>query len=198
MSKALRGALIGLVACVSLFGLAASASAITVSPSGAYTATATGSTVLTFSSNGQRLTCTGSVISATVDSTGAGSSAAGTTRYSGCTNALLGSFTVTQTSNWGVSVVLTSGLVGLRVTVPAGGVRISGGSCSFTAAGSVTVGKAVAALPAALTTTDVFSTLSSALTVDSVSGCSPLLTVLNLAATYSGSYSLNRAVTVSG
>ncbi|MDO8184183.1 hypothetical protein Q5424_00360 [Conexibacter sp. JD483] len=189
--------LIGLAAAISLFGLAASASALTISPSGAYTATATGATVLTFGSNGQRLNCTASTIVATVDSAGVGSSASGTTRYSGCTNALLGTFSVTQSSAWGVNVILTTGNVGLAVTVPARGVTITSGACSFTASGTVTVSRAYAALPAAVAVTDVFPTTSSALTVDSVSGCSPLLTTVGLAATYSGSYTLNRAVTVS-
>ncbi|MDO8184184.1 hypothetical protein Q5424_00355 [Conexibacter sp. JD483] len=193
--------LIGLAAAISLFGLAASASALTISPSGAYTATASGSTVLTFGSNGQRLTCTGSTIAATIDSAGVGSSASGTTRYSGCTNALLGAFSVTQSSAWDVNVILTAGpLVGLTVTVPARGVTITSGSCSFTARGTVTVGHEYtgSALPITVAVTDLFSVLSSSLVVDSVSGCSPLLTTVGLAATYAGSYSLNRAATVSG
>ncbi len=102
MFKALRGALIGLVAFVSLFSLASAASAITVSPSGAYNANSVGNTLLTFTSNRRVLTCTASRISATVDSTGAGTSTAGSTVYSGCSNGLLGAFTVTQTSNWDV------------------------------------------------------------------------------------------------
>ncbi|MDO8184185.1 hypothetical protein Q5424_00350 [Conexibacter sp. JD483] len=205
MSKALRSALIGLVASISLFGLAASASALTISPSGAYSATSTGATVLTFGSNGQRLNCTGSTVSATVASNGVGTSAAGTTRYTGCSNALLGAFTVTQSSAWGVNVILAAGpLVGLEVTVPARGVTIASGSCSFTATGRVIVGHDYSrdtpalVLPVAVRVTDVFSVLSSSLTVDSVTGCSPLLTTVGLAATYSGSYTLNRAVTVSG
>lgn len=200
MSKMVRGCLIGILACLSVLTAASAAGAITVSPSGAYTA-ASGTTTLSFASNGQVLTCTSSAIGATISSDGNGTSPTGSAVYNSCTNALLGTFTVSQRSAWTVRVLLAtvSGgvLVGLDVTVPARGVLISAGSCLFTVSGTVNVGRTYAGLPVAVSPTDRFTVLSSALTVDSVSNCSPLLTVVGLRGTYAGTYTLNRAVTIS-
>ncbi len=183
-----------------LFGVrSATAGALTVSPSGAYSDLATGSVVLSLTSNGQRLTCTGMLFSYTIDSSGVGTSAAGTTRFSGCTNALLGAFTVTQTSAWSVNIILAAGpLIGKRITIPAGGAQITSGSCSYTVSGTIVIGRAYAALPAAVAVTDVFTVLSSSLTASSIVGCSPLLIVNQLLAAINAGYKLNRAFTVSG
>jgi len=204
MSKMVRGCLIGILACLSLLTAAQAAGALTVSPSGAYTAASRGSTLLTFASTGQSLTCTSSQIGATISSNGSGTSPAGSFDARGCSNVLLGAYTITQTSAWRVNVLrtaLTDGraLVGLDMTIPTGGVQIRNSACTYTLSGTINLGRLFTGpLPVTIMVVDTFSVLSSRLTTDSAPGCSALITVVGLTSTYTGTYSLNRGLTVSG
>ena len=162
MSKLFRGCLIGIFAWLSILGPSQAANALVVSPSGDYTTSSWGSTLITFNSTGQTLTCTSSQINATISSTGIGVSPAGGALYRGCSNSLIGSFTITQTSAWGVRVLLAAQadgrvLVGLDIAIPARGVQFRGaGGCVYTLSGSLNLGRlSTGPLPVAITTTGI-------------------------------------------
>lgn len=126
------------------FAASAPAGAVTVSPSGVYSGTSTGNVVLSLTSLGQTLTCTAASASGTVFSNGTGTLPAGALRFSGCSNPLLGVFTVTQTlAGSGRSYFLTSGSnatgVAADLTIPANGITIAtSGGCRFSLGGTVT------------------------------------------------------------
>lgn len=201
MRFSIRAALIATLSLAAFVAAASSASALTVSPTGAYTALS-GTTTLRLASNGQTLTCTRSSISATIGSTGSGSIPTGGAVYSNCTNPLLGTFTVVQNTGWTIQVGLlatTPPGVSLTVTVPAGGVTISGPGCAFRVSGTVTLLTTVAGLPATITPSTPLPVIASNLRIDGNNG-GPLCGFfpVGLAANYGGTYNLNRNVTVSG
>jgi len=94
----------------------------------------------------------------------------------------------------------------LLITVPSRGVRLtptSNPSSNFTVSGLVKIctrlyNLTTAPLPRPIPVTELIDVVDSRLTTDSVTGISPLVTVVGLAGTYSGTYTLSRAVTVSG
>jgi hypothetical protein len=171
------------------------AAAFTISPSGAYV-TRSSSIGLTLTSTRQVVSCTSVNIGHTTDSNGFGSSAVGSSTISGCTNPLIGATTARQVFRWTVNNFLGAGpLVGLQITIPRGGLSFSGGSCLFTVGGTIFLGHLYfgALLPLTVTTADAFTVLASTLTVDNAVGCSPALTILNLAAVVSGRYFFDRS-----
>lgn len=194
MSK-FRGLMAGIIACVAFLVAASSASALTVSPTGNYTVES-GDTQLTLTSNGQALTCDLSSIVANIAANGTGTIPTGNVTYSGCNNSLLGRFTVTQTAGWSLVTTLSAGRLDLVVTVPSGGVSISGAGCVFEVAGTVTLSKAIGALPA--TVADAAVSSSSLRITRNNGGFTCFAFPVNLAATYTGGYDFDRSATVSG
>jgi len=200
MSLKTRSVVVSTIAAVACLFAVASASALTVSPTGVYSADST-NTRLALSSNGQALTCSDSLISTTIAANGTGTVASGNARYTGCNNAILGAFTVTQTSAWSLTTTLLGTTssprgVALNVTVPTSGVSVAGAGCTFYLSGTVVLLKAITALPATITGASV---ISSSLRIDRNSGgFNCLFFPVGLASVYSGDYTLSRGATVSG
>jgi hypothetical protein len=203
--KLLRGLLVGLMVCVGSLATAATASALTVSPAGTYNVSS-GSTVLTYPSTGQRLTCTSSRITGSITASGTGTVAAGGMTFAGCSNGLLGPFTVTQTATASLQALYTrlfvSGvwrgtLAGLAITIPAGGITLTAASCRITVGGTVLIGwlQTAEVNPIIVPTNAVSTTLAISLSTTATT-CSPAITIPGLTANYSAGYSLDRAAAV--
>lgn len=204
MSGDLRGCLIGLLATLSVITSSGGAAALTVTPTGSYTLTSVGNVLLRFSSTGQTLTCTTSSIPITLGSNGRGTVPARSAIYRGCSNSLLGTFTMTQTSAWNLKVLLTTlgdgrVLVGFEADIPVLHIDSATG-CLFDVTAIFNVGILLPGpLPKSISIADHFIPLgSSAETIGIPINCTPLLTVAGLRAAYSGTYSLSRGMTVSG
>lgn len=209
MIRIARGLAIGVAAFFAVLIASTGAAALAVSPSGSYTATST-NLAFTLDSSGQRLACTSASISATLSSNGLATAPPGSLTFSGCSNPLLGTFTITQTRTVTAQVVLapidaTRNLVGLRIVVPLDAmgrgafvIRASGG-CSFEGSGSGTIGNSYPVpLPTRIGTTDPFTYLDMRIVLLNVSNCSPLLVVNGLTGRFSGGATLSRGLTVSG
>jgi len=195
-STALRLA-IAAIAIAAFMGLASSAMAFTISPTGAVTGTST-DTKLTLTSSGLALTCATSSVTATVNSAGAGTVAVGGLTYGGCTNSTFGSFVVTQRSALTVSTSLLTSPVGVLIlfTLPARAVNIHSQllNCDFTVTGTAGI-----LIPGPLPITATRFTLNlSNLRVDSTGGGCALAAPLNLGASYTGNYNLNHSLIVTG
>ncbi len=83
------------------------------------------------------------------------------------------------------------------MTVPANGVTITNGVCSFSVSGTVFLSRA-GLPPMTITPTDT-GTVSQPLgllVAANVVGCSPLIAVNGLTYSYTGTYSPNRSVTI--
>jgi hypothetical protein len=209
MSRILRSAFVAVLALVAVATVTSAASALTVAPAGTYTA-ASGTTTLGLDSNGQSLTCSSSSIAATINSDGTGTVPAGSAVYTNCNNALLGPFTVTQTSAWSVRVVLLAGPprgIALVVTVPTNGVRLlSNSGINILLAGTVTLLITVTlatGLPLCATGVAGASiqrgipSISSTLAITS-SNSTALFPIGLRASRYSATYDLSRLATVCG
>ncbi|ADB51516.1 hypothetical protein [Conexibacter woesei] len=198
MSRRLRGLLAALVACAGLLFAASTAAALTMSPSGAYVASS-GTTTLTFAGTRQTLTCTGSSFGVTFDRDGTGISPRGSGRWTGCSNGLLGSASVTQTGEWDFGPQLTTvgrdTLIGWQDVLPGSAITITAGACTIVVQGVKLYGALVpGGLPISFSR-DVLATLLSRITVSQAIGCSPFVTTVGLSATYSASYTLDRGFT---
>lgn len=199
MSRRVRGALIGVAAACAALGSAGTATALTVTPAGSYSAGAPGSLSWRLVSTGQTTPCDGSLLSFTLASDGRGSIPAGGVSFTRCSLSAYWSYQ--QAAPWPIEVVLSpaspSGVqIGWIWTIPRGGLRVGSPGCSGTAGGQITFAKSFAGpLPIAVTTTNVLTAVSSAVTIDSAN-C-PLLAV-GLSVTFAGSYGFSRALTVAG
>lgn len=116
------------------------ASATTVSPAGAFTATSSGNVDFKVGTNTVR--CTASSLTGTIAAAGTGSVTAGT--FTSCLTGLSGGApsiptTVTPTYPWSVAIVYTSA-TNIRITISNVRARINvgGGACLLDATGSVT------------------------------------------------------------
>lgn len=209
MRFSMRALAIAAVSAVACLAMGSAASAVTVSPAGGYTFTASGSTALRLTSIGTTLTCTSNTATGSVNADGTGSFPAGGIVYSGCTNILLGPFSVNQTAVAPTAITALldgSGRVTgikLRVSIPTGGITLANnaGTCSFTVSGSVDFLLALTtptAPPVNVTTALRIPASASAIVVDSITGtgqpCPSL--VRGLAATYAGTYVISRTATI--
>lgn len=198
MRSKTRGAIVSAFALVAfLFAASSASAALTVSPTGGYTATS-GTTTLGLSSNGQSLTCSASSIGADMAADGTGTIRTGSVSYSNCRNTLLGAFTVTQAADWTLATTLASGSLTLRVTVPTDGVSLAGTGCTFWLGGTVDLVASISGLPATVRTGLV--TRNSTLRITRNNGgilCFNFPVGLS-APTYGATYDFNQAATIDG
>lgn len=193
--------LAAVLACLPAFaGLSATASALTVSPSGAYR-TAGGAVLFRLSSNGQAVSCPSSRLPFTVAADGTGTLTAGTAVFNSCNSGVYGAFVFTAVSDWAVAVQLATTRSGTQITlgytIPTAGLNVRVIGCDIWLSGTLQyAATSTGALPLTLPTTTIFSATTTALTVDRTT-CTPIFTVPGLAATLTGSYTLDRAITIS-
>lgn len=135
---------------------ASSATALTLSPAGAYETLAT-DFQLRNSSNGQTLTCDEEAKHLNLSSDGSIRIATGGLSFVGCVNRTLGRFTVTQTSAWSGRFVLTASRLDLVITIPASGVQFTGTGCTFWLDGTITKSTSVSSLPTVVNSMTVSS-----------------------------------------
>ncbi len=190
MNKKIRGLLASVVALVACLTFVSSAAALTISPAGTLNGTA-GSTSL--SVNGITLTCASSTINGSVSSAGSGSATA--IAFNTCRQASLGTFTVTATPPWTVTVTLSGGNVIIRFGSVSATIRSSIG-CQFTVSGSQTITVPATSLPITISSLSPNAS-GSALTVSGSTGCLGLVNNGN-AASFIGTYALSAAQTISG
>lgn len=187
MNKKLRGLIAATIAFVACLTVASSASALTVSPAGSLSGTARNPTL---SVNGITLTCATSTISGTVNSAGSGS--ATSVAFNTCSQATLGSFTVTPTVPWTVTVSALSNGVRTTFSNVSATIRSSIG-CSFTVTGSQAMDN-IGASPLTVGTLTPTGALSR-LTVSNATNCFGLVNNGN-AAQFNASYGLTTPQTV--
>lgn len=197
-SSRLAALAIGAAALTCAVG-ASPASALTISPATTYATTSAGTT-FTAPSTGQRLTCRASQKPMPLSAAGTGTITAGNASFSGCTNALLGAFTLTQTAGWNVAVVwlgppaAPSGAA-LQLTLPSNGLTLSAPGCSLTIGGTYTKLVPVTTIPPV--TTSSFAASGGGLSITSSSGatCSFLFPA-GLALTVAETLTLSQAMTI--
>lgn len=200
MSFRIRGAAVAVLAALACLIAGASASALTVSPSGTYSATS-GTVTWRSASNGQALTCSRSSRSFTVAADGFGSAAAGSTIFTSCGNPLLGMFTFVQTVAWPVQVQLHASPLGVGITwtIPTDGLEIGAPGCTYWVGGSIVSRASAAALPAAITPSTPVPIVSGSLAVTR-NNRGPLCAFnpVGLAMAAGATFFTNRTMTVSG
>lgn len=187
---------LALVAAAS-FIAAPGALATTVSPTGNVTATSS-STSFNDTNAGQRVNCTASTIVDNLAASGSSTIALGNASFTGCTNALLGTFVVTQKAAWTNSITYTAGspnTANLSITVPTGGVELRSSVCDFTAGGTVRANPVTSSSSPVPVKTITLSAATGLKVNTVISGC---LGVINPGdnATFTATYALNHTVFV--
>lgn len=201
MRTTLRNLTVAGIAGLGLLIAASSATALTISPTGAYTFTS-GTVTGTFTSSGQRLTCTSSTITTTLTARGTGTVAAGGMTFNGCTNALLGAIRVTNVlpgdEIWLLEDRILGVLIGRLLALASGGLFLDGGVCDIYAEGGILWGTLIAGeLPLEVTPFESYNTLAVLGFRVSRTTCGLFGVPVGLAISLSGTYRINRTVRVS-
>lgn len=194
----MRGALAAILAAgVCLLG-GAPASALTVSPSGTFTA-ASGTFTLRQASNGQQLSCSSLFMPFSLAGDGIGSIAAASLLAGNCASAVYGTYVWTQLVAWPVVVQHQPSRVEVVWGVPGDGLRIAYPGCTYWLTGSFATSAAAPSLPASITTSTSLPVAASRFVVGRNNG-GPLCGFhpVGLTATVAATFWLSRALTVSG
>lgn len=201
MKRVVRGAVAGLVSLAVLAGAAASASALTVSPTGGNQLSA-GPVTLTVAGTGQSLRCRTVAFDLDLARDGTGTSGA---TFTDCRHATFGDFGIVS-GEWSVKVTLRSlrtgelnigTLIGFELTSPRGGIVVGNGICVFSVGGTVVLGHQYreTTLPITASTTDEWAVLSSTLAIIEQRGCG---FTVGTRVTHDGPYTLGRGLVIDG
>lgn len=201
MKRMVHGAVAGLVSLAVLAGAAASASALTVSPTGG-NQLAAGPVTLTIAGTGQSLTCR--TVAFDLDLARDGSGTSGAT-FTDCRHATFGEFGIVS-GEWRVQVTLRSlrtgelnigTLIGFELTAPRGGILVGNGICNFAVGGTVVLGHQYreTTLPITASSTDEWAVLSSTLALTEQRGCG---FTVGTRVTHDGPYVLGRGLVIDG
>lgn len=196
MSRTFRGALVSALSLFAFIGTAAAANALTISPTGNYDIGAPPLGVsFSLTSNSQALNCADLTLGANIAADGTGSIPLGRVAASGCTNSLLGSFTLTQESAWSIAMLLGSGRIAVNVTIPTSGLKFTATGCTFWMEGTTSFQQSVARLPAVV---GALTGGGAILRISRNSGMICFAFPVGLAAIFAGDFALNRDMTISG